>query len=166
MSSKLVPFFGVAALSLLLGAGSALAAPVNSDTDSIHARELRQRGKALMSDKNMDKAGSGMLQPGPYDGPMFNKPGQRDVVRPISQNRYTQNQETDPGWNGTRPKKTVPPRHNYQPAVRDQGMSPAVPVQSSDDGGRKLRPHRDHAPLSPDGWKQTGGDAAPFSYRR
>lgn len=193
MSSKLLSFLGVAAVSALLGAGPALAAPVNTDADAVRAREVKrhldaaQSAKPFKADKvraghvkmtgngirqtpdtpiTADKARQEMLRPGPYDGPMFDKPDQRPGVRPISQDKDNQGQAAEPRWNDTRPEKSMPPRRHYQPAVRDQGMPPVAPARSSDDSGRQIRSQRDRAPISPEQWKQTRGDELPFSYHR
>lgn len=168
MSSKLQSVFLVALASALLGAGPALAAPSNTDADSVHARHLRQRGIALQSDspRNADKANHEMLRPGPYDGPLLDRPDLRDGVRPVSQDTYKESQESDPRWNDSRREAPMPPRSHYQPDARDQSVTRVTPASSSDGRGRQMRPHRDRAPMSPDEWTQTGGHAAPFSYRR
>lgn len=168
MSSKFMSFLGVAAVSTLLCAGTALAARVTSDADSIHARELRQRGQALQSDTvlNTDKANHEMLRPGPYEGPMFGRQDQRDDVRPISQDKYTKGQGTDPRRNGTRQEKAMPPRHHYQPDARDQRVNHVAPVRSDADRGRALQQQRDRTPISPEQWKRTRSDDMPFSYHR
>lgn len=168
MNAKVLPFLGVAALSVLLGAGPALAAPVTGDVDSVHARELRQRGIALQSDspRNADKANHEMLRPGPYDGPMFDKAAQRDGVRPVSRDSYKADQGADPRQSGIRPDANMSPRRHGQPDARDQRMIPVTPARSGDDGVRPVRPQRGHTPIAPEQWKHTRGDGVPFSYHR
>lgn len=169
MYSKLLPLLGVAALSALLGAGSALAAPANIDADAAHARQLRQRGIALQSDnsRDADKASHEMLRPGPYDGPMLGQSGQPDRldgVRPVSQDGYKAHQAPDPRWNNTRPEKNSHRRN--QPDARGQRMDSVTPARSGDDGVRPVQPRHDRTPLAPDAWKHTRGDDVPFSYHR